>query len=73
MLDDNVQLADGTPVEIRPRFRPSSSEDTFKERLLAEGLLTDLPSPQSVSPAQERRLIVVEGEPLSRTIIAERR
>jgi len=73
VLDDDVQLADGMLVEIRPRFPMSSSEDAFKERLLAEGLLTALPAPQPVSPAQERHLISVKGEPLSQTIIAERR
>lgn len=73
MLDDGVQLADGMPVEIRPGLPDSGSEDAFKKRLLTEGLLTKLPSPRSATSTRERQLISVEGEPLSRMIIAERR
>jgi len=73
VLDTDVQLAEGMPVEIRPRLSASNPEDAFKKLLLAEGLMTELPSPGPVSPVRERRLISVKGEPLSKTIIAERR
>ncbi len=68
VLDEDAHLTDGMPVEIRLRLPESSSEDAFKQRLLAEGLLTELPSPQPVSSLQERQLISVKGEPLSRMI-----
>jgi hypothetical protein len=48
-------------------------EDQFKQQLLASGLMTSLPLPRETAPRPEFHPIMIEGEPLSETIIRERR
>ena len=68
----------GEPVSetiIREREAPASEEEkkaVFHQSMLAAGLLTHIPSPRDPSKA-ERPLITVQGEPVSETIIRERR
>lgn len=68
----------GEPVSattIQEREAPVSEEEkkaAFHRSMLAAGLLTRIPRPRDPSKA-ERPLITVQGEPVSETIIRERR
>lgn len=77
ILDDDSQLTDGLPVEVHPRIAQLTSvtptEETVKERLHAAGLLTRLPTSPPVSTDSTREPITVYGQPLSESIIADRR
>jgi len=60
---------------VRERLRPASEEEkeaAFDQALLAAGLITHIPPPRDPSKA-ERPTFEVQGEPLSETIIRERR
>ncbi len=60
---------------LRERLKPMSEEEkeaAFDQALLAAGLITHIPPPRDPSKA-ERPRIEVQGEPLSETIIRERR
>ena len=49
-------------------------ERELRRRLLANGVLTRIPPPGTdLAPYRERKPIEIEGEPLSQTIIRERR
>ena len=53
-----------------------SPQDKVDLALLKEGLLSSIPRPPSeedIKAFRERKLVQVEGEPLSETIIRERR
>ena len=50
----------------------AEKEKAFDQALLASGLLSHIPPPRDPSKA-ERPRIVVKGEPVSETIIRERR
>ena len=56
----------GTPAE-----KPLSKNE-FKQQLLATGLMSGLPLPADHTPRPEVQPAVIEGEPLSETIIRER-
>lgn len=68
----------GEPVPetiIREREAPASEEEkeaAFHQAMLAAGLLTSIPPPRDPSKAG-RPIFEVEGEPLSETIMRERR
>ena len=49
------------------------SEGDFKRQLLKSGLMTSLPTPADPGPRPAFQPIAIEGEPLSETIIRERR
>lgn len=49
------------------------TEAEFKQSLLAAGLMTSLPAPANVAARSRFQPVAVEGEPLSETIIRERR
>lgn len=61
----------------RPQPPPSCatpmSEDDFKRRLLKSGLMTSLPTPADPAARPAFQPIAIDGEPLSETIIRERR
>lgn len=60
---------------VRERLRPASEEEkeaAFDRALLAAGLITHIPPPRDPSKAG-RPTFEVQGEPLSETIIRERR
>ena len=53
---------------------PQMSEEEFEQRLLAKGVISEIPPPiTDLTPFQNRRLMEVEGKPLSETVIEERR
>jgi hypothetical protein len=49
------------------------SEDDFKRQLLNAGLMTSLPTPADPASRPAYQPIAIDGEPLSETIIRERR
>jgi Arc/MetJ-type ribon-helix-helix transcriptional regulator len=49
------------------------SEAEFKQQLLKSGLLTSLPIPPVPTTSRTFQPVTLEGEPLSETIIRERR
>jgi Arc/MetJ-type ribon-helix-helix transcriptional regulator len=49
------------------------SEAEFKQQLLKSGLMTSLPTPPDPANRRTFQPITLEGEPLSETIIRERR
>lgn len=79
VLPPGVQVAEGTPVEIRvrlPRRRRRAgvtTEDLFRRRLVETGLLCETKAAYLVEPAGDRTPVQVKGKLLSETIIEERR
>jgi hypothetical protein len=52
----------------------ASAEEEFKRRLVRAGLLKQIKPPiTDLTPYRDRKPFVIEGEPLSQTIIEERR
>ncbi len=68
VLDTDVQLAEGMPVEIRPRLSASNPEDAFKKLLLAEGLMTEPPSSEPMSPGGCDGLSLSKASPCLRRL-----
>ena len=54
-----------------PTKTPPEQERRFAEHLLAQGILSHLPTGERLHPDPEP--IIVQGEPVSETIIRERR
>jgi TRAP-type C4-dicarboxylate transport system substrate-binding protein len=48
-------------------------EQEVSKRLLAKGIISEIPEPMTDEEDAEIELITIEGEPLSKTIIKERR
>jgi putative addiction module CopG family antidote len=57
--------------DLSLRIPPTEAE--FKRQLLASGLMTSLPTPADPAPRPTFPPVAIEGEPLSETIIRERR
>jgi hypothetical protein len=53
--------------------QPPLSEAEFKRQLLESGLMTSLPTPPDPAARRAFQPVKIEGEPLSETIIRERR
>jgi hypothetical protein len=77
VLDDDVQLADGTRVEVRPQPADSRdaarAEEMVKERLRTAGVLAPAAPAAPDDAEEEIEPAPVDGEPLSQMIIRERR
>jgi hypothetical protein len=79
VLSDDAQLPDGTTVEVHTSGLSGDHtdqvmpEEEFMQRLVDEGLLTEVRRPDRTNDTKDRRLIQVEGQPLSEMIIEERR
>lgn len=77
VLDDDVRLADGTRVEVRPQ--PADARDTMqaeeavKEQLRAAGVLAPAPTMAEDDEDDDFEPITIEGEPLSQMLLRERR
>lgn len=72
--DQLRQLRDDIDRELaEAATRPSLTEEEFKRQLLASGLMTSLPTPSAPATKRAFRPVRIEGEPLSETIIRERR
>ena len=60
--------------ELIAKAQPAMSEAEFEQWLLDRGVISHIPAPiTDFSPYQNRKLMEVEGKPLSETIIEERR
>ena len=53
--------------------KPQMSEEEFAQYLLAEGIISRIPSGETDEEFDDYEPVVVEGEPLSEMIIRERR
>lgn len=53
--------------------RVPMTEDTFKRQLVEAGLMTSLPTPADPTARRDFQPVHIEGEPLSETIVRERR
>jgi putative addiction module CopG family antidote len=60
-------------AEQEPAALRLPTEAEFKRQLLAAGLMTSLPTPADPATRPVLRPVAIEGEPLSETIIRERR
>lgn len=60
-------------AEQEPTSRMPPTEAEFKRQLLAAGLMTSLPTPANPATRPVLQPVAIEGEPLSETIIRERR
>lgn len=76
VFEQDVPLAEGTPLEVRPRRSDAETqtqaEQALKERLRAEGILTPAEA-QGNDEDDEFEPVTVTGQPLSEQIIEERR
>jgi len=63
----------GQGESVNPTARRPLTEAEFKQHLLDIGLMTSLPTPLDPSQREDFQPITIEGEPLSETIIRERR
>jgi hypothetical protein len=70
------KMASPMPVAAKPgapsRAMPMT-EDDFKRHLLSAGLMSSLPTPADPASRPAFQPIAIDGEPLSETIISERR
>lgn len=80
VLDEPVDLTDGTDVEVRVVGRKSEAADeparerAFLQHLLDVGLVSQLPTGEPDPPDLDRTPIeILDGLPVSQTIIEERR
>jgi Arc/MetJ-type ribon-helix-helix transcriptional regulator len=58
--------------QLQARARPLS-EDEWEQSLLQSGLLTNIPARPAAGARREFQPVKIQGEPLSETIIRERR
>ncbi len=68
-LRERLNLLDLPPVEPTERER----ERRLAEKMQAEGILTPMPQVWPPVDRPERPLVTVQGQPVSETLIAERR
>lgn len=52
---------------------PAMTEEEFQTHLMSEGIISELPKPLAEREEEDFRPIQVQGQPLSETIIEERR
>jgi Arc/MetJ-type ribon-helix-helix transcriptional regulator len=78
-LKETMPKATGTPAKKAKSARPAPQKkkpltpDELNQRLLASGLVTQLPDPAEDIDDDDDPPIVIRGEPLSETIVRERR
>lgn len=69
------ELRSSTAIDREPSVphgQPATESD-FKQHLLKTGLMSSLPIPTGTTAEPEFHPVMIEGEPLSETIIRERR
>ncbi len=68
------KLASTAAVDQLALTPEESAEQEMQRRLVAAGVLTEIKPPRRFLPARERfSPVLIQGEPLSETIIRERR
>ena len=73
-IAEAVRLLKQRDQEFQPSPQKPLTEEEFEQHLVETGLMSAVPPPRD--PARSRRdfePVVIEGEPLSETIIRERR
>jgi Arc/MetJ-type ribon-helix-helix transcriptional regulator len=70
LADALERLRSQVPLPVRDS---PGNEDEFKQQLLRSGLMASLPTPADPASRPFFEPITIEGEPLSETIIRERR
>jgi hypothetical protein len=60
-------------VSANRAIQTAEIEQEVAKRLLARGLISEIPEPMSDEEDAETELLTIKGEPLSETIIKERR
>lgn len=79
VLDEPIDLPDGTVVEVQPVYPPPATpeeqaqEEAFSQYLLEIGLIKRIPTRKPDPPGIDRTPIQITGRPLSEWIIEERR
>lgn len=74
VLSKGIQLDEGSRVEVRiPETVGGPSESLYKQRLVEAGLMQELKGPNVPEPGETRMPLQLGGQPLSETIISERR
>ena len=68
-----VRSAAATDVQMQGGRGVPLTENEFKQQLLKAGMMTSLPVPPDDAPRPEFQPVTIEGEPISETIIRERR
>jgi len=53
--------------------QPAMTEEEFQAHLMSEGIISELPKPLAEREEEDFRPIQAQGQPLSETIIEERR
>lgn len=70
-VEELKQVQEAVQKRLQPRDE-AAAERAFEQALLASGLVKEIKRP-TTRPAWDRPLITIQGEPLSETIIRERR
>ena len=68
-----VTVLDEPAAPVDPASQEKLAEDAFKRRLLAAGLVAQLPAAPDAEEDEDDAPITVSGEPISETILRERR
>ena len=72
-VDDAMAEAARLLVRQHPTITKPMTEAAFHQHLLDIGLLSSLPDTESDYDDPDDQLITIEGEPISETVIRERR
>jgi hypothetical protein len=67
------ELSDSLGAETRPAAGRSLTEEEFQRRLLELGLMSQVPTGEGSEDDAEDVPVPIPGEPLSETVIRERR
>jgi len=67
------RLRDVLDVMLEAPRAPAMTEDEFEQEMAREGVMTVPPPITDLSPYARRQPVAIEGEPLSETILRERR
>lgn len=71
--EEQMQLRDML-YALLAKNQAQTAEEEFERRLLERGVISRIPPPiTDLTPYRDRKLLEVEGKPLSETIIEERR
>ena len=74
VLPEDVLIDEGVRVEVRVhKVGQEASEDHYKQKLVEAGIVKEIKRSREYVPKDDRTPIRVEGEPLSKMIIEERR
>lgn len=74
LLDAWLESLKDRPIEPESEEDAVPSDDEFDQEMLKEGILDHVPPPiREYSPWADREPVEIEGEPLSETIMRERR